>query len=104
MLCRETLGSNTYLDVTLTYSTHMNIAAEQTQPSGNLFPEYSRSRHPSTLQKLLMDDSTQEEPEALTWPPNLADLQLSISRMQSTVAPPHNPQSPKCYTILGKWF
>lgn len=50
MLCRETLGSHTYLDVTLTYSSHMNIAAEQTQSSGNLFPEYSRSRHPSTLQ------------------------------------------------------
>ncbi|KAF7659717.1 hypothetical protein LDENG_00294150 [Lucifuga dentata] len=112
MFCWETLCPGIHVDVTLTRTTYLNIAAEQAHPfMAVVFPDgsglFQQDNTPCHTAEIVQEWFEEHDTEfkMLTWLPNSPDLSLRDvleKQVRSMQAPPHNLQDLKDL-LLTSW-
>ncbi|KAK3532871.1 hypothetical protein QTP70_001156 [Hemibagrus guttatus] len=116
MFCWETLGPTVHVDVTVTRSTYLSIAADHVHPfMETLFPDgcglFQQDNAPCHKAEMVQEgfDDHNTQFEVLTWPPNSPDLNpiqhlwdVLDKQVRSMEARPHNLQDLKDL-LLTSW-
>ncbi|KAK3566845.1 hypothetical protein QTP86_004548 [Hemibagrus guttatus] len=107
MFCWETLGHAIHVDVTLTRTTYLSIAADHVHPfMETVFPDgcglFQQDNAPCHKAEMVQEwfDEHNNMFEVFTWPPNSPDL--NAIQVRSMEAPPPNLQDLKFTYTLGE--